>query len=248
MVMLYWFGMRYRLSFWKILLFLFLALILFLIGAFIRQTWIYYDAIRTGKTNPMLEQELQASFSQAVANTRVTAEDLARLTTSSAGTLGKKTGASLTIVEFVDFGCPFSQYSATPVRKVMQKYKDQVSFYIRDFPIDDLHPNATQAALAARCAARQNRYWLYHDKLFANQGKFTQADLETYAQDVGLDTASFRTCLLNKTQAQSVQQDQADGLQAGVGATPTFFFNGIKVQGGLDEAALEYLIQRFLKL
>ncbi|HEU0050907.1 MAG TPA: thioredoxin domain-containing protein [Patescibacteria group bacterium] len=225
-----------------------LIAMLFGIALFVRQIFIYYQAIRSGKTTPFLEQRIQSSFSKLVANANVSDADLARLASTTGNpSLGHK-GAPLTIVEFIDFGCPFSQLSAMPMRQIMQKFSKQVYFVVRDFPLDDLHPNATNLALAARCAGAQGKFWSYHDLLFAHQDKQTDADLENFATQTGLDLAAFRSCYQSRTYERQVQQDLADGLQVGVQGTPTFFFNGVRVQGGLDFEMLQFLVNHFLSL
>lgn len=232
---------------WKLILWIFLVAVLVGVGFFVYQIFIYYQAIRTGELIPLLDQKIASSFSAAVANAHVTPADLERLASSETASLGKKS-AKLTIVEFIDFDCPYCKASFMSVRSTVQKYPDQVRLVIRDFPIEELHPRAIAAALAARCAAAQNRFWPYHDLLFANQDKHEDANLLQYAQDAGLDAAKFNVCYEGKRFATDIQKDLADGLQAGIQGTPTFFFNGIRVQGGLTAEMLDYLIKHFLKL
>ena len=231
---------------WKLILFGAVFVIGLSLLFFVRQVWVYYDAIRSGKSNPILEQRMESSWSKLVANNKVGAEDLARLTASQTGTLGTK-GAKLTIVEFLDFDCPFCRASFSPVREMIQKYNKQVYFIVRDFPLEELHPRAIPSALAARCAAAQDKFWAYHDKLYIDQDHHEDADLERYARETGLDTVAFDQCYQHRTFAAAIQQDVQDGLRVGVQGTPTFFFNGVRVQGQLDGLTLEYLIQRFLK-
>jgi len=221
-------------------------LVLIGIGAFLRQVWVYYDAIKSGKTNPILERRMESSWSKLVSNNQVSPADLARLTAAETASLGTK-GAKLTIVEFIDFGCPYCQASFAPVREMVQKYKDQVYFVVRDFPIEEIHPRAFPAALAARCAAVQGKFWPYHDKLFIHQEKHEDEDLQRYADEVGLNGPGFRACYRARVHASAIQQDVQDALRVGVQGTPTFFFNGVRIQGKLDAPTLEYLILRFLK-
>ncbi|MDO8584053.1 MAG: DsbA family protein [bacterium] len=233
-------------SCWKWFVYIVLALVIIGLFFFGRQIYLYYRAIRSGTANPIFEQALDSSFSSMIANKHVSASDLLALTNKGAPTLGKK-NAPLSVVEFVDFDCPYTRKSAPSVRSVMQKYADRVSFQVRDFPVTDVHPRALEKALAARCAHSQGRYWSYHDVLFANQDKDTDADLEAFASQAGLDVAAFRTCYASQSGKTSIQQDLKDGLQVGVEGTPTFFFNGIKIQGALDEATFTLIIDQFLK-
>lgn len=179
-------------------------------------------------------------------NSNILMEDLVRLASVYTGTLGKP-GAKLTIVEFLDFDCPYSRNSFSPVREMITKYQDQIYFVVRDFPIEELYPRAVPAALAAHCAAAQGKFWPYHDKLFIHQDQHQDEDLMRYAREVGLEEASFQRCYENRMFASAIQQDVRDGLQSGVAGTPTFFFNGVKIQGALDADTLESLIKRFLQ-
>ncbi|MDO8617352.1 MAG: thioredoxin domain-containing protein [Candidatus Uhrbacteria bacterium] len=206
-----------------------------------------YGRIQRGEADPFLEKKLQSSFSKLVANQKVTQQDIARLKTPDAPTFGNPK-AKLTIVEFLDFDCPFCGATFGPLREVMEKYSDRIQVVIRDFPIEEIHPRAFPAALAARCAHAQGKFWPYHDQLFFYQARHEDVDFVRYAQMVGLNEKAFRACYEKQTYKEQVLQGLGDGLQVGVQGTPTFFFNDVKIQGALNREQLEFLIQRFLKL
>ncbi len=234
-----------RMSGWRWLEWIFFAFLMAILGWFVFTFFRYYFAIRSGASNPLLSQRLDATISSQIANQHVTEEDLLRLQPTTAPTLGNP-ASKLVVVEFLDFGCPYCKDSYSAVREVMEKYKNKVYFMARDFPVEELHPRAIAAALAARCAQEQGLYWPYHDKLFAHQDRHEDADLRTYAQEVGANVPSFDQCVREKRYESFVQQELADGLRAGVEGTPTFFFNGVRVQGGLDAPTLEFIISKFL--
>ncbi len=250
--MVYWrrmqfqlFGKSIRITTWRIVAFLFVFALLALVIWFALGVGKYYRAIQSGETNPLLNQRLESSISSAIANSDVTDADLRRLYRSDAPEIGPR-DSLLTIVEFVDFGCPFCRASFEPVREMTTKYKDRVRLVIRDFPIEEIHPGAIQAAHGARCAKEQNKYWAYHDKLFVNQNAFSEDELVQYALEIGADTARFRTCMEEGRYMQAIESDIADGLAAGVQGTPTFFFNGHRLQGALNEEMLELIVEQFL--
>ena len=239
--------MSWHWPWWKIVL-AFFGVIILLTGLWFGSQFLhYYRAIRSGAINPLLEQNLQSSFSRMAANAKVTPQDLARLTSPDAPTRGKS-NAKLTIVEFLDFDCPFCGSAFVPLKDALTKHKDQIYFVVRDFPIEELHPRALRSALAARCAQGQGKYWPYHDLLFAAQDRHEEADLERNAELAGLNVNAFRQCYQSEQFKEKVLSDIRDGLQVGVQGTPTFFFNGVKVQGALDQKTFEFLIERFLKL
>ncbi len=237
--------MLFQVSLWRVIKWLLIGLFVALLGWFGYTLISYYRAIRAGDSSPLLDQRLEASVSSAIANQHVTEEDLLRLQPTSAPAFGNP-AAKLVVVEFLDFGCPYCHDSFPGVRELMQRYQDRFYFIARDFPVDELHPRATAAALAARCAHEQGMYWPYHDKLFSNQDRHEDEDLRRYAQEVGMNVPSFDQCYKEKRYETRIRTEIADGLRAGVEGTPTFFFNGIRVQGALDARTLEFLIKKFI--
>ena len=213
---------------------------------FVHRMYQNFVSIRSGLANPVWQRQLQSTISRSSSNPDVKAQDIARVTSLNAPRIGNPSG-TLAIVEFLDFDCPYCRSSFTPVRELMEKYKDRVSLSIRDFPVTELHPRAILAALAARCAHEQGKFWLYHDQLFANQDRHEDSDFLRMAREVGLDMPTFEACYQAKRYQEGVNQDLADGLRAGVQGTPTFFFNGIRIQGALDQETMESIMLEFLR-
>lgn len=224
-----------------------LALIMLGLAAFIWQVAVYYQAIRSGEVSPILLQRLESSVSQLQANKNVTDADLARLANSSAPSMGE-VGAPVTIVEFLDYGCPYCRRSFEPVRELVTNRPQDVRLIIRDFPVEELHPGAIAAAIGARCAQEQGKFWAYHDKLFVmDVREFDDAQLSQAAREIGLDEAEWNTCRASEAVLAKIRKDVEDGLSAGVTGTPTFFFNGTRIQGALDRDMLKLLVDTFLK-
>jgi protein-disulfide isomerase len=92
----------------------------------------------------------------------------------------------------------------------------------RDFPIDQIHPQARKAAEAAHCAGEQGNYWEMHDVLYRNPAALGVPQLGEHARKVGLDAARFDECLASGRQAAQVDRVLADGVAAGVQGTPGF--------------------------
>lgn len=140
--------------------------------------------------------------------------------------------APVTIVEFSDFQCPYCErffLETYPLLKA--NFGDKIRFVYRDFPLFQIHPNATEAAYAANCAFEQDKYWEYHDVLFNNQDKLATADLIVHAEDLGMDTEAFQECLQSGRYSEKVSRDYTDGVNLGVSGTPTFFINGKPLVG-----------------
>jgi protein-disulfide isomerase len=126
-------------------------------------------------------------------------------------------------------------------------YGDQVRFVYRDFPLSDIHPDAQRAAEAAECAHEQGVFWPYYDKLYQNQDDHSIGALKLYALQIGItDLQQFIDCVDEFKYRQEVLDDYADGVVAGVYGTPTFFFNGQRVEGAIPEDVFVQLISLFL--
>jgi protein-disulfide isomerase len=155
-------------------------------------------------------------------------------------------GASVLIVEFADFQCPFSRESEQTLKDLLSKYQGRVRLAFRDFPLREIHPLAETAAEAARCAGQQGKFWEYHDLIFQNQNNLSQSSLVEDARSLSLDVKRFDSCLSGSEYRAQVQQDLQDGLDSGVTGTPGLFINGTYFQGSLPPPALEHIVQEEL--
>ena len=140
--------------------------------------------------------------------------------------------APVTIFEWSDYECPFCQRAQDVLQRLQGEFPDTVRFVFKDFPLRS-HPNALPAALAARCAGAQGRYWEYHDLLFVGQPDLARDHLVGYARRLGLDASAFTECLDSGRYRDAVLTEQREGREAGVRATPTFFINQRKIEGAL---------------
>jgi protein-disulfide isomerase len=138
--------------------------------------------------------------------------------------------APIELIEFSDFQCPFCLRADPTVQQVLKTYGDRIRFVYRHYPLPN-HPNARPAAEAAACANEQGKFWPYHDRLFANPSKLSDADLKQAAAELGLNTSQFNTCVDTHKLKPLVDADVRDGEQAGVNGTPAFFINGRAISG-----------------
>jgi len=153
--------------------------------------------------------------------------------------------APIEMIEFSDFQCPFCLRANPTVQQVLSTYGDKIRFVYRHYPLPN-HPFARPAAEAAACAGEQGKFWPYHDRLFANPGKLSDADLKQHAVDLGLNTAQFNTCVdTHKLKAQ-VDNDLKDGEEAGVNGTPAFYINGRMLSGAQPFEAFKKIIDEEL--
>lgn len=136
-----------------------------------------------------------------------------------------KADATVTLVEFSDYQCPFCARNYRQVVPTLEKeYIDtgKLKFVMRENPIPSLHRNATNASLAALCANDQGKYWEMHNIMFDNQRELGADNLKAFAGELGLDTATFNECLDSKKHEKQIQSDIASGAKLGVRGTPGF--------------------------
>jgi protein-disulfide isomerase len=156
--------------------------------------------------------------------------------------------ARVMIVEFSDFQCPYCGQVEATLKSVLAKHEGTVALAFRDMPISQIHPFAEGAAEAARCAAEQGKFWEYHDLLFADQGALDRSGLIAKAAKLQLDSKQFETCVSSEKYKDQIQQDNLEGLRAGVSGTPGFFINGAFVNGAQPEATFDKVIEEQLAL
>jgi protein-disulfide isomerase len=153
--------------------------------------------------------------------------------------------ASVVIVEFADFQCPFCGDEEAVVQRVLADYEGRVRLVFKQLALP-FHAHARLAAEASLAAHAQGQFWPYHDLLFRHQDALRRSDLEQYASDLGLDQELFRAALDDHTYAASVDADYAEALAFGVPGTPCFFVNGRMGMGTLDYLAFASVIDEEL--
>ena len=145
--------------------------------------------------------------------------------------------APIQIVEFGDFQCPYCKQFHTKTEPLLiSNYIETGKVYFTyrsagNWVSQNMGGGKTEsqdAALAAYCAADQNKFWEMHDALFANnkdvedQGAFASQRLTAIAESVGLDMMEFQDCYDNGKYTRQVQQDYEEALSAGINGTPSF--------------------------
>ncbi len=168
--------------------------------------------------------------------------------------------AKVVAVNYDDFECPFcSRMHQTLFPDLLKEYGDRVVFVYKDFPLSEIHPWATHAAVDANCLAAQNQdaYWAFADYIHANQKEVNSEkshDLQFAALDRitteqgqkhNLDSTKLQACI-KAQQDDSVKASVHEGEALGVEATPTMFINGEKVDGALPISELRDVLDRSL--
>lgn len=140
--------------------------------------------------------------------------------------------SKVTVIEFGDLQCPYTRsFNTEKLKRIRELYGSNVKWVFRDMPTGR-HQFSNEAALAAQCANEQGKFWEYHDIIFEKQAG-DEASLKSYAKILELDITKFNECFNSGRYKGEVMKDYRDGRKAGVQLTPTFFVNGIKLQGDL---------------
>lgn len=145
--------------------------------------------------------------------------------------------ATVVIEAYEDYLCPFCRrFFETTESQLMSAYGNRIRFVFHDLPNEQVHPFATKAAEAARCAGDQGKYWEMHDLLYSRQSDWgyksdSPAYFKRYAAELGLDATAFNACLDGETHRREVLLDLDAARQKGVSGTPTFFVNGQRIVG-----------------
>ena len=151
--------------------------------------------------------------------------------------------AAVTLVQYGDYECPYTRRSTTIVRAIQQQLGDKLRFVFRNFPLTEIHPHALRAAFAAEAAAAQGKFWQMHDTIFHHQHTLEDADLEQFAEAVGLDMQQYAHALAEQRSLARIEEDLEGGERSGVQGTPTFFINGVLYRGSWEQDALLAALQ-----
>jgi protein-disulfide isomerase len=143
--------------------------------------------------------------------------------------------APIEIVEYGDYQCSHCGAAYPVIRKIQDKFGDQVRFIFRNFPLSESHEFATPAAVASEAAALQNKFWEMHDVIYENQASLNEEGLLEMAESIGLDMPKFKADIQKENLQEKVETDFESGLRSGVNGTPSFFVNGAKFDGGAED-------------
>ncbi len=151
--------------------------------------------------------------------------------------------AVVTLVQYGDYECPYTRLSTHVVRALQQQLGEQLRFVFRNFPLTEIHPHALHAALAAEAAAAQGKFWEMHDYIFHHQHMLEDADLEQFAEAVGLDRQQYARDMADQRALARIEEEVEGGERSGVQGTPTFFINGVLYRGSWEHDALLAALQ-----
>ena len=159
-------------------------------------------------------------------------------------TLGD-TSAPVTVVEFADLQCPACRAAHPIVKNVLEENGQSIFYVWRHFPLK-IHQNARAAAQAAEAAGQQGKFWEMQDMLFTNQDTWStlsnpQETFKDYAQQLELDIEKYEQDY--ETAVTVVNRDLALAQDTAVASTPTFFINGTKYEGVINQDQFNSIIE-----
>lgn len=225
-----------------------IALILVLVGVlgFAWKVFSFYRKIQAGEIDPGTygQTRTTATTEAALASLVANAKGSGNVATSDDPMLGDPR-AAVTIVEFGDFGCPYTREESYVMRALATQFGSSINYIYRDFPIEELNPGAEQAARAGTCADAQGKFWEFHDEVFAST-ELSDARILAIADEIGLDTDAFVACVNDEATQEEMEEDIVDGLDLDVEGTPTFFVNGEKIEGAVPYGLFVQIIEAFL--
>ncbi len=138
------------------------------------------------------------------------------------------------LVEFLDFECEACLAMYPTMERIRTEYADRITFGVRYFPILS-HTNSGLAARVVEAASRQGKFVEMYQRMYDTQTEWGESSesqeplFRTFAQDLGLDMATFEADLKDPTVAERVERDFNEGIDLGVQGTPTLFLDGVQL-------------------
>ena len=147
--------------------------------------------------------------------------------------------ATLTLVEYGDYQCPYCGAAYPEVKKVQKELSSELRFVFRNFPLTNMHEHAMNAAETAEAASAQGKFWPMHDFLYEHQATLGDTSVAFgYAKKLGLDTQKLEREIAQHTYQKRIRDDFMGGVRSGVNGTPTFYVNGVRHDGDAVAKAL----------
>ena len=159
--------------------------------------------------------------------------------------------AKVTVFEYSDYECPFcGKFYSESYKKLKEEYIDtgKINFVYKDFPLG-FHAKAVPVAAAANCVLRDlgnDKYFEMHDKIFENQNSMSDSNYKKWALELGMDSDSYDSCIVDSEILDEINGDLAEGSQLGVSGTPSFFINGNLIVGAQPYSVIKAAIEKAL--
>ncbi len=203
------------------------------VRAYLRAQPVLPPAHRQARPQPAVRSRPPGDTRPPAADGLVLDERVYDIPIDGAPTRGPE-GASVTIVEFSDFQCPFCAQSQPLLDELLNAHMADVRLVFKHFPLPS-HLNARGAALAALAAQEQGQFWAMHDLLFTNRSSLERPSLVLMARKLGLDLERFESDMDSAPLQERLERDLAHGRAAELTGTPMFYVNGRKLRAASRE-------------
>ena len=154
--------------------------------------------------------------------------------------------APVVLVEYGDYQCPHCGHAYPIVKRVQKHFGERLAFVFRNFPLNEIHPEAEGAAEAAEFAGTRDRFWEMHDGIFENQEELGGEMLVQLAESLKLPEQGVDRSPGGGEFTARVKKDFLGGVRSGVNGTPTFFINGERHDGAFEYEDLVAAIEERL--
>lgn len=204
-----------------------LLLLILLIGVFlVAGAWRIYDAVHTSQNSyltgtppkdimtSLLPAEVDPALVRAPA---IMSDDPMRF--------GGATSV-LSIIQFGDYQCEACRLFSQTAKETLRAYGGNIRYVWRDMPLVEIHGRAMDAAIFARCAGQQGKFWETHDNLI-DTGDLDESSLQAIMRTVGLDPNRMRTCRADPAVRTAIEKDVEFAKSEGIQSVP-FIFVGTK--------------------
>lgn len=143
----------------------------------------------------------------------------------------------LSVIEYGDYQCEHCQKVAPELKKAVAQFKGDVRFVWRDFPLQEVNQDALEAAIFARCAGQQGKFWETHDLLLANSG-LNEKFYRSIISKLNLNAKSITVCRNSPAIKDAILKDVDEGKADGIKGIPLIFIGTKAFNGYLDAAAI----------
>jgi protein-disulfide isomerase len=206
-----------------------------------------YEALEKRIKDHLLEEKTKKNNDAYYATLRkkfhadISLEPL-RAKVSTSGPGRGPSAATVTIVEFADFQCPFCRQMEPVLAQALKRYPNTLRLVYKNYPLTEIHPDAMHAAEAAVCAGQQGKFWEMHDALFGPSAELTIPALRATAGRVGVESDKFEDCVRGHAADGTIQDDMLEGRALAFSGTPALFVNGRLIPGTISLENLSAMI------
>lgn len=151
--------------------------------------------------------------------------------------------APVTIVTFSDFQCSFCYEQEKGLKEAIGDNKDNIRMIWKDYPdMSSQNSESYKAAVAARCAGEQGKFWEYHDLLFDNNQNLYDGTYARIAQEIGLNGSEFKKCQQSEEVKNKINENVTEANALGISGVPFVYINDQEVLGQSSAEELMRLI------